>query len=149
MLDNIHILVEGLANSNAQQAYACLQQLQKESELSSLVYPYFDLFANMLSSDNSYIRTRGLILIAYNAKWDTEYKIDEIIDTYLKHITDDKPITARRCIKVLPLVAKHKPDLKQDIVNALHRANLGKYKTSMLPLIVKDIQKALDEIKSC
>ena len=41
-------------------------------------------------SDNSYVRIRGLTLLAYNAKWDKDYKIDEIIDKYLKHITDVK-----------------------------------------------------------
>lgn len=44
----------------------------------------------MIDSDNSYIRTRGLTLIACNAKWDKDNKIDEIIDEYLKHIEDVK-----------------------------------------------------------
>ena len=33
----------------------------------------------MLDSDNSYIRTRGLVLLACHAKWDVDYKIDELI----------------------------------------------------------------------
>ncbi len=73
-------------------AYKALQELQKESIETEYVYPYMDRLSNMLDSDNSYVRTRGLTLIVYSAKWD---KIDEIIDNYLKHITDIKPITAR------------------------------------------------------
>lgn len=57
-----------------------------------------DKLRNMFDHDNSYVCTRGLTLLAYNAKWDKEYKIDEIIDTYLKRITEIKPITARQCI---------------------------------------------------
>lgn len=36
---------------------------------------YMDKLADMMDSDNSYIRTRGLTLIAYNAKWDKYNKI--------------------------------------------------------------------------
>ena len=127
-------------------AYKALQELQKESEETDCVYPFIDRLSDMLDSDNSYIRTRGLTLLAYNAKWDKEYKVDEIIDEYLKHITDVKPITARQCIKLLPIIAKHKPELKNDILSALNKANISIYDHSMQPLVNKDIQKALKEI---
>lgn len=127
-------------------AYKALQDLQKESEKTDCVYPYMDRLSEMLDSDNSYIRTRGLTLLAYNAKWDKDYKIDEIIDKYLKHITDVKPITARQCIKLLPIVAKCKPELKKDILSALYSAT-PVYAGSMQSLIYQDIQKALKEIQ--
>ena len=89
---------ELLFDKNNTAAYKALQELQKESEKTNSVYPYMDRLSQMLDSDNSYIRTRGLTLLAWNAKWDKDYKIDEIIDRYLKHITDTKPVTARQCI---------------------------------------------------
>ena len=92
-------------------------------------------------------RTRGLTLIAYNAKWDKDNKIDEIIDEYLKHIEDVKPITARQCIKLLPMIAKNKPELKCDIVAALQKADTSIYADSMQPLVYKDIQNSLAEIE--
>ena len=107
-----------------------------------------DQLLDMMDSDNSYIRTRALTLIAYNAKWDKDYKIDEMIDRYLRHITDVKPISARQCIKLLPMIAKNKPDLKEDILAALHKADVSRYADSMQPLVYKDIQKALAEIKN-
>ncbi|MEA4816428.1 MAG: SufBD protein [Lachnospiraceae bacterium] len=142
-MEDIAVLVDGLLSKDNNAAYACLQQLQKECEISDAVYPYFDLFAEMLFSGNSYVRTRGMLLIAANAKWDTDYKIDEIIDEYLKHIEDEKPITSRQCIKALPEIAKCKPELASDILRALKNANTGKYKSSMQPLIQKDIADAL------
>lgn len=145
-VDDIQNLVDGLMNSDNQKAFQCLKQLENESCQSAAVYPFFDVFVDMLDSANSYIRTRGIVLIAVNAQWDSDYKIDEIIDKYLKHITDDKPITARQCIKLLPVIAKHKPDLKQDIVDALHCANLARYKESMQSLVLEDIRKCLNEI---
>lgn len=143
---NIQALVQGLMNSDDKQAYQCLQQLEQESTTSSTVYPYFDTFAEMLDHENSYVRTRGIVLIAANAKWDVDYKIDEIIDKYLKHIMDVKPITARQCIKCLPLLVEHKPDLKACVVQALHSANPMRYKENMQSLILGDIRKALDAI---
>ena len=94
-----------------------------------------------------YVHIYGYIIIAYNSKWDKNYKIDEIIDKYLKHITDVKPITARQCIKLLPIVAEHKPGLRIDIISALHKADISIYEDSMQPLVYKDIQKALKEIQ--
>ena len=64
----------------------------------------------------------------------------------LKHITDTKPITARQCIKQLPVIAKYRPELRDDILSALHKADISVYEDSMQPLIYKDIQKAIKEI---
>ena len=147
MLGNIGETFELLFDKNNNVAYKAFQELQKESEETDCVYPFIDRLSDMLDSDNSYIRTRGLTLLAYNAKWDKEYKVDEIIDEYLKHITDVKPITARQCIKLLPIIAKHKPELKNDILSALNKANISIYDYSMQPLVYKDIQKALKKIK--
>lgn len=143
---NIAETFELLFDKNNNVAYKALQILQKESEETDCVYSYMDRLSDMLDSDNSYIRTRGLTLLAYNAKWDKDYKIDEIIDKYLKHITDVKPITARQCIMLLPIVAKHKPELKNDILSALNKASISTYDDSMQPLVYRDIQKSLKEI---
>ena len=143
---NIVEAFELLFDKNNKIAYRALQELQKESAETDRVYPYMDKLSDMLDSDNSYVRTRGLTLLAYNAKWDKDYKIDEIIDKYLRHITDVKPITARQCIQLLPMIAKYKPELRSDIISALHKANIFIYDDSMRPLVCKDIQKSLKEI---
>lgn len=147
MVVNVVEIFELLFDKNNKVAYKALLELQRESEKNNCIYPYMDRLSGMLDSDNSYIRTRGLTLIACNAKWDTDYKIDEIIDKYLQHITDVKPITARQCIKLLPIIAKHKPELRNDILSALHKANVCIYNNSMQPLVYKDIQKALKDIQ--
>lgn len=140
-------LFELLFDKNNNTAYKALQELRKLSETSDSVYPYMDKFFDMLDDDNSYIRTRGLTLIACNSKWDKDYKLDEIIDKYLRHITDVKPITARQCIKLLPVIAENKPELKDDIISALKKADISFYAGSMQPLVYKDIQMSLKEIQ--
>lgn len=120
-----------------------MKQLESESISSDTVYPYFHIFAELLDNTNSYFRTRAIILIAANAKWDRANKIDEIIDQLLKHVEDEKPITARQCIKVLPSVARYKPDLASDIIWALRNARTYMYQDSMKTLVDKDIKEAL------
>lgn len=147
MRSKIDELCAQLYTNDNKTAYNALQTLQQISEETAGVYGYMDKFCDMLGSDNSYIRTRGLTLIAYNAKWDIDYKVDEIIDKYLEHITDVKPITARQCIKLLPRLAKAKPELKNDIIAALHKANISVFSGSMQPLIYKDLKNSLAEIQ--
>ncbi len=87
---------EMLISKDNNAAYKALKILQDLSEKTDALYPYIDQLSNMLDSGNSYIRSRALTLIAYNAKWDNNFKIDKMIDKYLRHITDVKPITARQ-----------------------------------------------------
>lgn len=144
-MKNINDLVMGLKNKDNKTAYQCLLELEQMCNLSNAVYPYFDDFAVMLDSKNSYIRTRGIILIADNAKWDKDHKIDEIIDEFLILIMDEKPITSRQCINALPKIAKYKPDLKDTILNALKKAR-PMYNSNMQPLIDNDIKNAIKNI---
>ena len=145
-MSNIPELINGLFYENDKAAYKCLKELISASEKDSGVYQFFNTFAEMIDSDNSYVRTRGLLLISANAKWDTDNKVDEVIDKYLRHIMDEKPITARQCIKALPQIAKYKPDLVADILAALNKADPQRYSENMQPLINSDIKAALKAI---
>ena len=139
-------LVEGLFKKDDKEAYKCLKELLSASEHDNSVYQFFNTFADMIDNGDSYVRTRGLLLISANAKWDADNKIDEIIDKYLCHIMDDKPITARQCIKTLPNIVKHKPDLIDVICIALSKANPQRYASSMQTLVNGDISVALKMI---
>ncbi len=145
-MSKIEELVKGLLNPDDKKAYAYLKELEEISSHSAQAYPFFDAFADMLDSDNSYVRTRGFLLITANSKWDADNKLEKIIDQYLNCLEDEKPITARQCIQLLPAVVKYKPALRAQIENALYNINPAKYQDSMQALIQKDIQKALASI---
>lgn len=102
-MNDIQELVSGLKDKNNKYAYQCLKQLELESLNTDAVYSYFDLFSAMLDDSNSYIRTRGILLIAANAKWDSDYKIDEIIDRLLKHIMMISRLPQGRQLRLCPL----------------------------------------------
>lgn len=80
-----------------------------------------------------------LHILAANAQWDEENRFDSILPAYLTHITDEKPITARQCIKALAQVGLAKPQYIPQILSCFQNADLSKYKDSMRPLIEKDI----------
>lgn len=136
-----------LTCSDNKQAYKALKELLLISEQSDDLYTYFDKFVDMMDhKTNSFIRTRGLRLIAYYAKWDKENKINSIIEEWLSHMEDEKPITARQCIQDAVVIAKYKPELIDVILNALE--NIDKiYDGSMQKLVYKDRQRAIRMIR--
>ena len=121
--------------------YACAlaDKIISESQETDAWYEYFDTFASLLSHPKSLVRNRVLHILAANAQWDEENRFDAILDDYLAHITDEKPITARQCIKALAQVGLAKPQYVEKILWSLRSADLSKYKDSMRPLIEKDI----------
>ena len=70
---------------------------------------------------------------------------EKIIDEFLSHVTDDKPITARQCVKSLVEIGESKPNLIPIILSKLDTVDLSKYRDSMRPLIEKDIEDFLAE----
>lgn len=111
------------------------------------VYKNMGYFISLLDDENSYVRNRVLVLIAENARWDSENKINSAIEKYLFHITDKKPITARQCIKSLAKIVLAKPELKEKTVSALKNADVSCYAESMCPLVEKDISETLLKIE--
>ena len=121
--------------------YACAiaDKIISESQDTDEWYEYFDEFALLLNHPKSLVRNRVLYILAANAQWDDENRFDSILDDYIAHVTDEKPITARQCIKALAQVGMAKPQYIPRILSCLHWADLSKYKDSMRPLIEKDI----------
>lgn len=121
--------------------YACAlaDKIIAESRETDEWYEYFDDFASLLNHPKSLVRNRALYILAANAQWDTENRFDAVLPAYLSHITDEKPITARQCIKALAQVGLAKPQYIPAILSRLQGADLSKYKDSMRPLIEKDI----------
>lgn len=135
-----------LTGKDTKDAYAFAQRITEESRTSDIWYPCFDRFAALLTHKNSLVRNRAISILAANARWDRERKFDALLDRFLSHVTDVKPITARQCVAALPEIAEAKPALVPRIRAALEQADLGRYPDSMRPLVLKDIIAALEKI---
>ena len=136
-----------LTGKDAKAAYALAQQITEESRASDTWYSHFDEFVVLLSHKNSLVRNRAISILAANARWDREDKFDTLLDEFLSHITDVKPITARQCVAALPEIAEAKPNLIPRIRAALEQADLSGYPDSMQPLVSKDIVAALQKME--
>lgn len=146
-MNSIEQMVEALTAKNLKLGFESMEALEHISEQTDHAARFLTNYFELLVHPNSYVRTRGLVLIAANAKWDKNNIIDQNIEDFLAHIQDEKPITARKCISVLPELAKQKPRLKGKIVLGLKSANPPDlYADSMWPLVVKDIETALQQI---
>ena len=136
-----------LTGKDAKATYALAQQITAESRASDVWYPHFDGFAALLSHKNSLVRNRAISILAANARWDKDGKFDLLLDEFLSHVTDVKPITARQCVAALPEIAEAKPNLIPRIRAALEQADLSGYPDSMQPLVLKDIVAALQKME--
>lgn len=93
--EELRFLVELLAEKDDKIRYPSLLLLQNRASQTNDVYPYWDIFRRKLESANSHQRSIGLLLLAENTKWDTDNRMDQTVDSFLEHVNDEKPITAR------------------------------------------------------
>ena len=132
-------IIEKLTAKDDKYACAIADKIIAESLETDEWSEYFDDFSSLLDHTKSLVRNRVLYILAANAQWDDENRFDSIISDFLSHITDEKPITARQCIKALAQVGLAKPQYIPRILSCLKSADLSKYKDSMRPLIEKDM----------
>lgn len=145
-METVDTLCAALTDTDHITAYNAMRALADISAESNAVYAHFDALCALLDHKSSYVRTRALTLLAANAQWDTDNRFDRIIDRYLAHITDEKPITARQCIQALPRIVRYQPHLYDRIVHALYAADPSRYADSMRPLVEQDIRAALVQL---
>ncbi len=67
----------------------------------------------------------------------------------LSHITDEKPITSRQCIRALEKIGYSKPQYIPMILETLKTADLSNHRESMRLLIEQDRDAAIKNLKSC
>ena len=132
-------IIAKLTSKDDKYACAVAEKIISESQDTDEWYEYFDTFVSLLNHPKSLVRNRVLYILAANAQWDDENRFDAILPEFLSHITDEKPITARQCIKTLTLIGQAKPQYIPRITEALREADVSKYKDSMRPLIEKDM----------
>ena len=136
MDDNI---IAKLTAKDDKYAWAFAEKIISESKLTDEWYEYLDVFSSLLDHPKSLVRNRVINILAANAQWDDENKFDLIMPKLLECVTDEKPVTARQCIKALAQIGKAKPQYIPQILLCFSNADLSKYKDSMRPLIEKDM----------
>lgn len=140
-------LVALLSEKNDSVRYRSFLALQYRSRFFSDVYPFWESFRSKLNSENSYQRSIGLMLLAENARWDSENRMHETIDELLALLQDEKPVTVRQCVQSLGEIAKSKPDLNGKIVSGLISLDLSGIRETMRKPVLLDILHVLADIR--
>lgn len=94
-------IIKNLTAKDDKFACAFADKVILESKETDEWYEYFDDFASLLDHPKSLVRNRALYILAVNAQWDEDNHFDAILDEYLAHITDAKPITADNALRLL------------------------------------------------
>ena len=118
--EQIAAQVKKLTGKNNDAAYAALCTLEAESEASAAVCVFWDAFAAMLDDKRTYVRMRGMVLLACNAQW--------------------------ACVQRLPQFAAACPGCFPRARQALLCADLSRYSESMASLLERDIRAALKRL---
>ncbi|HEY4788957.1 MAG TPA: hypothetical protein VIH57_23065 [Bacteroidales bacterium] len=111
------------------------------------IYDKWDVLVNKLSSDNSFQRSIGMMLIANLCKSDSEGRICEIIDRLLALTEDEKFITSRLCLQNIWKTAVQHSDLTKKVSKFLESTYFGnKHLNSHANLIKQDVFSSLANI---
>lgn len=136
-----------LTDKDDKYAYAVTEKIIAESQKTDEWYECFDEFVSLLNHPKSLVRNRAMSILAANAQWDEDNRFDRIITDFLAHILDEKPVTARQCIKALAQIGLAKPQYIPAILSSLKSADLSRYKDSMRPMIEKDMAETRMKLK--
>lgn len=130
--------------------YACAfaDKITAESRESDEWYRFLDDFVALLDHPKSLVRNRALSILAANARWDVKNRFGTILPDILVHITDEKPITARQCIKALAGIGSAKPQYIPAILSGMRNADLSNYGDSMRPLIEQDMAETEGKLRA-
>lgn len=140
--------IASLYEKDTKTAYANLLELEAVSERENTLHPYLGEFIAMLQSGQYVIRVRGFRLLCKQAKWDEERLIDESIDSILAAVQDEKPTAVRQALQYLHYMAACKPQLHGKIKDAALAIDLSRFRDTMAPLIMKDIDSLLGAIET-
>jgi len=141
--DGIPLLVGLLGEKNNDIRYAAFLTLQKRSMAYSDVYPFWDALVQKLDHENSYQRSIGVMLLAENIRWDTQNKLDAILDRYTALFRDEKFITARQAIQSLSGWLPKRPDKVPLVLKNLISISVEELPSTQRRMILLDILQVL------
>jgi hypothetical protein len=113
-------LVEGLSDKRERVGYNCLRALLVVGgEHPELLYPHWDAFVELLASENTYFKLRGINLIAATVGADEDNRFEQIFDRYYDLLDDKSVIAASYVAANSGKIARAKPGLQHKITNRL------------------------------
>jgi hypothetical protein len=123
-------VIEGLSADKARIKYGCARILRLLSEKKpEILYPWFDLFVELLDSDNSFLKWDAIHILGNLAAVDSEDRFEKAYDRYLVPIPGPVLITAANVIGGAAKIALAKPALTKRVTRELLKVEKARYQT--------------------
>lgn len=121
-------LVEGLKAPKGTLRYGYEKVLRLVSEKRpELVYPYFNVYAEMLNNANSFLKWGAILTIANLACVDSQKKFDRIFRKYYSPVIGPVMVTAANIIGGSAKIALARPELTGRITNEILKVEKAKF----------------------
>lgn len=113
-------VLKGISSDNAKVKYRCTKVLRNLSQTNpQVLYPKWSFFVEMLESENTFLKSDAIFIIANLTRVDSEKKFERIFRTYYGLLDDKSMVTAANLVKVSPVIAKAKPALQSGVTDKL------------------------------
>ena len=144
--ESLSELVAGLSDRQERVGYHCLKALMLVAEeRPELLYPHWDVFVDLLRSDNTYFKLRGANLIAAVVCVDTDNRFERIFDEYYD-LLDGRSVIAAACIAGNSgKIATAHPELQSRITDRLFSIDQTHHPPDRRDLIKGHAVEALGE----
>lgn len=130
----IFVLIEALKVEKRAIKFSYAKVLRLVSERrSDLIYPYFDVFADLLDSDNSFLKWGAIMTVANLTVVDTENKFESLFHKYYVPIQGPVMITAANIIGSSAKITLAKPELTQRITREILKVEKVTYINKGVP----------------
>lgn len=92
-----------------------------------IIYPYFDVFVDLLDSDNSFLKWGAILTIGNLAAVDNNEKIEAIFKKYYSPISGPTMVTAANIIGSSSKIALARPELTGRITREILKVEKAKF----------------------
>jgi hypothetical protein len=117
-------IFKGLDSAQAHTKYKSIKVLSLLGQHQpALLYPYFEVFVELLNSPNNILKWNVLDILANLVRVDEEGKFDSLFSRYYECMNEGSMITAAHVVESSPVIVKERPDWEPRITQALLSAD--------------------------
>jgi hypothetical protein len=113
-------MIDGITSEKPQIKYKSGKILMTLSEQNPrMLYSEWDHFANLLDSENTFMKSIGIRILSNLTRVDTKNKFDKIFNKFYGLLNDESMVTAANLVDHSGMIAKAKPKLQSRITKRL------------------------------
>jgi hypothetical protein len=130
----ISLVVDALQIEKSSKKYACEKVLRRVSEKSpELIYPYFNVFTELLDTDNSFLKWGAIMTIANLTAVDSQNRFEDIFRKYYAPIKGPALVTAANIIGSSVKIVHAKPMLADSITREILKVEKANFLHKGIP----------------